>query len=155
MELGEGNIFYVRYNGKTKCVLKIFHFSKGFAINLFAANRRWHQIHIVVGKQAEQKQTDRMTHSKLCVPLQRDSPPPQAGSQETWWYGREVKRQLNVLASLDEFSGTVVVRGVKYKERLVTSTSTGKNQNCISLCTSCPLLIHLACTPGLSNKISE
>lgn len=93
-----------------------------------------------------------MTPSRLCFPPECDSPPPQAVSQETCWYGREVKRQLNVLASLDKFSGTVVLRGVKYKGCLVTSTRTGKGQNYISLCTSCSLLVHLACTRSLPNK---
>lgn len=89
-------------------------------------------MHTGVGKQAEQKQADRMTHFRLCFPPECDSPPPQAVSQETCWHGREVKRQLNVLASLDKFCGTLVLRGVKYKERLVTSTSTGKGKNYIS-----------------------
>lgn len=111
-------------------------------------------MHTGVGKQAEQKQTDRMTHSRLCFPPECDSPPPQAVSQETCWYGSEVKRQLNVLGSLDKFNWTVVLCGVKYKERFVTSTGTGKSQNYISLCTSCSLLVHLACSSGLLNKSS-
>lgn len=127
-------------------------FFKVFCNKSSATNRRWHQIHTGVGKQAEQKQTDRMTHSRLCFPPEWDSPPPQAISQETYWYGREVKRQLNVLASLDKFSGTVVLRGVKYKRCLVTSSRRGKDQKCISLRTSCSLLFHLGWTPALSNQ---
>lgn len=128
---------------------------KVFCNKFCPTSRRWHQIHTAVGKQAEQNQIDRMTRSRLCFPVKCCSPPLQAVSQETCWYGREVKRQLNVLASLDKFNGTVVLRGVKYKERLVTSTSTGNSQNYISLCTSCFHLIHLARTTGLSNKNSE
>lgn len=150
MELGGDNASYVRYNGTTECFPKSCHFCKKSP----ASNRRWHQIHIV-GKQAEQKQTDRMTHSRLCFSPECDTPPPQAVSLETCWYGREVKRQLNVFASLDKFNGTVVLRGVKYKERFVTSTSTAKGQNYMSLCTSCSFLIHLTCTPGLSKTSSE
>lgn len=131
-------------------------FLKVFCKKSSATNRRRHQMHIVVGKQAEQKQTDRMTHSRLCFSPECDTPPPPwAVSLETCWHGREVKRQLNVLASLDKFTGTVVLRGVKFKKRLVTSTSTGKGQNSISLCTSCSLRIHLTCTAGLSEKSSE
>lgn len=110
--------FYVPYNSTTKCEPKDCHFFKVFCNKSSATNRHWHQIHTGVGKQAEQKQTDRMTHSRLCFPPEWDSPPPQAISQETYRYGREVKRQLNVLASLDKFSGTVVLRGVKYKRCL-------------------------------------
>lgn len=86
-------------------------FFKVFCSKSSATDRRRHRIHTVVGKQAEQKQTDRMTHSRLCFPAECDSSPPQAVSQETCWYGREVKRQLNVLASLDKFNGTAVLRG--------------------------------------------
>lgn len=79
-----------------------------------------------------------MTRSRLCFPPERDSPPPQAVSQETCWYGREVKGQLNVLVSLDKFNGTGVLCGAKYKEPLVTSTSSGRGQDYIRLCVFSP-----------------
>lgn len=119
---------------------------KAFSNKSSATNRRWHQTHTGVGKQAEQKQTDRMTHSRLCFSPEWDSPSPQAVSQETCWNGREVKRQLNVLASLDKFSRTVVLCGVKYKERLVTSTNTRKQQNFITLSTFCSFFVYLIWT---------
>lgn len=89
-------------------------------------NRRRHWKHIV-GKQARQKQTDRMTLSRLFLSSERDIRPPRALSPETCWYGREVKRQLNVSTSLDRLNGTARQRGGGGdKERLVTSTGTGK-----------------------------
>lgn len=147
-------MFYVPYNSTTKCAPKSCHFSKCFAINLLLQTDVDTDYIPELGSKPSRKKLDRMTHSRLCFPPEWDSPPPRAVSQETCWYRREVKRQLNVLVSLDKFSGTVVVRGVKYKERLVTSSSTGKGQNSISLYTSCSLLVHLACTLGLSNSSS-
>lgn len=128
------------------------HFSKRFAINLLLQTDDDTKFIPELGnKPSRNKQTGWHTLD-FCFPPEWDSLPPQAISQETCWYGREVKRQLNVLASFDKFNWTVVLRGVKYKERLVTSTSTGKGQNYISLCTSCSLLVHLACTPGLTDE---
>lgn len=109
----------------------------------------------IVGKQARQKQTDRMTLSRLFLPSECDTRPPRALSPETCWYGREVKRQLNVSTSLDRLNGTALQRGGGgTRSALSLPPVQGKDQNYIGLCTSCSLF-HLTLLFGIHQRQSQ
>lgn len=117
-------------------------------------NRRRHWKHIV-GKQTRQKETDRMTLSRFFLSSERDTRPPRALSPETCWYGREVKRQLNVSTSLDRLNGTALQRGGRgTRNALSLPPVHGTGQNYIGLCTSCSLF-HLPCTFGIHQTQSQ